>query len=106
MEMCVRARTMTEAITIGIMFLSTVPGYCTAMQARPVPHFAVPYAAPMAEVKRVGGERRKKFNGGEIKRSREYYVSTLCRYDQTALVSGKQLLWTLNTTRIGLTAAK
>lgn len=50
--------TMTDAITIGIMFFSTVLGYCTAMQASPVPHFAVPYAAPMAaQVKKgKGGE--------------------------------------------------
>jgi hypothetical protein len=38
----------TEAMTTGMMFLSTCPGYCTAMQDKLVPHLAVPYAAPMA----------------------------------------------------------
>lgn len=44
----------TEAITTGIMFLSTCPGYCTAIHDKLVPHFAVPYAAPIA----VGARKR------------------------------------------------
>jgi hypothetical protein len=38
----------TDAMTTGIMFFRTCPGYCTAMHAKLVPHLAVPYAAPIA----------------------------------------------------------
>ena len=52
------ALALTEAMTTGMMFLSTCDGYITAMLARPVPHLAVPYAAPMAAASH--GEERER----------------------------------------------
>ena len=38
----------TPAMTTGMMFLMTRPGFITPMDAIPTPDFAVPYAAPMS----------------------------------------------------------
>ena len=46
-----------------MMFLRTCDGYITAMLDRPVPHLAVPYAAPIAN-----NENNEKWNGMEEQR--------------------------------------
>lgn len=64
----------TPAMTTGMIFLMTSPGFITPIEAIPTPDLAVPYAAPMSKIhgeihgrcKKMRAHRCQSHSEGEV----------------------------------------